>query len=168
MSSPPLTTTGTAPTDAPETDAELTQTGIVIVDHGSKRTASNQMLEHFVEQFRRATRYRIVEPAHMELAEPSIATAFDRCVHRGAKRVVVCPYFLLPGKHWDQDIPSLTREAAAKHPGVAYMVTAPIGLHPLMRGVIESRIDHCLAHVAGRADECESCRGTGRCQLQRA
>ena len=26
--------------------------------------------------------YPIVEPAHMELAEPSIGTAFDRCVAR--------------------------------------------------------------------------------------
>ena len=37
----------------------------------------------------------IVEPAHMELAEPSIATAFARCVERGATTVVVFPYFLL-------------------------------------------------------------------------
>ena len=141
-------------------------TGLVIVDHGSTRPESNRMLEQFVERFTQQTRYRIVEVAHMELAEPSIGTAFERCIGRGADRVVVCPYFLLPGKHWDRDIPALTRAAAAKHPGIAYMVTAPIGLHPMMRDVIESRIDHCLAHVAGRADECESCRGTGRCVMQ--
>ena len=143
------------------------QTGVVIVDHGSRRDESNRMLEAFVEQYRQTTRYRIVEPAHMELAEPSIATAFDGCVERGAKRVVVCPYFLLPGKHWHQDIPALTQAAAAQHPGVEYMVTAPIGLHPMMADVIESRIDHCLSHVAGRAEECESCRGTGRCAVHR-
>jgi len=146
------------------TDAELT--GIVIVDHGSRRVESNRMLEHFVEQFTEATHFTVVEPAHMEMAEPSIATAFDRCVKRGAKRVVVCPYFLLPGKHWTEDIPELTRLAAGKHPGVSYLVTAPIGLHPLMHGVIQSRIDHCLSHVAGKAGECESCAGTGRCVVR--
>jgi sirohydrochlorin ferrochelatase len=140
-------------------------TGIVIVDHGSRRQASNQMLEQFVASFAEVSDYGIVEPAHMELAEPSIETAFDRCVQRGARRVVVCPYFLLPGKHWDEDIPELTWQAAAKHPGVGYMVTAPIGLHPEMRTVIEHRIDHCLSRVAGRAEECESCAGTGRCQM---
>ena len=141
-------------------------TGIVIVDHGSRRAASNEMLEHFVAEYAQQTHYTIVEPAHMELAEPSIATAFGRCVERGATQVVICPYFLLPGKHWDEDIPELTRAAAEKHPGVSYMVTAPIGLHPIMKQVIESRIDHCLSHVAGVADECESCRGTGKCRLQ--
>ena len=144
----------------------MARTGIVIVDHGSRRAESNQMLETFVEMFRRSRRYAIVEPAHMELAEPSIATAFARCVARGATRVVVAPYFLAPGKHWNKDIPALTTEAARAHPGVSYMVTAPIGLHPLMCDLIGSRIDHCLSHVAGQAAECEVCRGTGRCQLK--
>jgi sirohydrochlorin ferrochelatase len=149
-----------------QTDYE--HTGIVIVDHGSRRTASNEMLEHFVEQFAESMHYTIVEPAHMEMAEPSIATAFDRCVQRGARRVVVCPYFLLPGKHWKEDIPKLTANAAAKHPGVEYLVTAPIGLHPMMHGVIQSRIDHCLSHISGNAEACESCAGTGRCMMHKA
>lgn len=151
--------------DLPPQDRK--HTGIVVVDHGSRRSASNTMLEDFVAQFAQVMDYAIVEPAHMELAEPSIATAFDRCVEQGAQRVVICPYFLLPGKHWDEDIPELAAEAAKKHPDVPYMVTAPIGLHPMMQQVIASRIDHCLAHVAGEAPECESCRGTGRCVLRR-
>ncbi len=124
------------------------------------------MLEHFVEAFIEAHDYPIVEPAHMELAEPSIATAFGRCVERGAERVVVCPYFLLPGKHWHKDIPALTESAARDHPGVSFMVTAPIGLHPMMREVVASRLDYCLAHAEGKVDECESCRGTGRCVMR--
>lgn len=157
------------PDTAANADAQTipaSQTGLVVVDHGSRRAESNKMLEEFVESYREHSRYGIVEPAHMELAEPSIATAFDRCVERGAKRVVVAPYFLLPGKHWNQDIPDLTREAAAKHPGVPYLVASPIGLHPMMMQVIESRVEHCLSHVEGKADECESCAGTGKCQMR--
>jgi len=156
------------PTVNGDGEADLAHTGIVVVDHGSRRQASNEMLERFVAKFAEVSDYGIVEPAHMELAEPSIATAFDRCVERGAKRVVVCPYFLLPGKHWDEDIPELTREAAEKHPGIDYMVTAPIGLHPEMKDVIEHRIDHCLSRVAGKAEECESCAGTGRCRMHQS
>ena len=151
-----------SPTD-PASD--LTATGIVIVDHGSRRAASNAMLEEFVVRFAAVTPYEIVEPAHMELAEPSIATAFGRCVERGARRVVVMPYVLSPGRHWDRDIPELTRDAARRHPGVAHLVASPIGLHPLMIGVIEARLEHCLAHAAGRVSECESCAGTERCRF---
>lgn len=145
---------------------DRSRTGIVIVDHGSRRAESNAMLEHFVELFRASSHYAIVEPAHMELYEPSIEAAFDRCVERGATTVVVCPYFLLPGKHWDEDIPNLTRQAAERHPGVKWMVTAPIGLHPLMKQVVESRIDYCLSHVAGKTGECESCAGRDSCTLR--
>jgi sirohydrochlorin ferrochelatase len=119
------------------------------VDHGSRRAESNQMLLALAEQFARATAYPIVEPAHMELAEPSIRTAFARCVARGAQTVVVHPYFLLPGKHWTEDIPALAAAAAAEHPGVRYAVTAPLGLHPLMTQIIDERIVECLA-TAGK------------------
>ena len=105
------------------------QTGIIIVDHGSRRAESNQMLEEIAVLFARRfeASYGIVEPAHMELAEPSIATAYARCVEWGAMRVVVTPFFLGPGKHWTGDIPRLTAEAAQGHPGTTYHVTMPLG-----------------------------------------
>ncbi|KAL0910354.1 hypothetical protein M5K25_021328 [Dendrobium thyrsiflorum] len=31
--------------------------------------------------------------------------------------------------------------------------------------VMNDRIKHCLSHVAGKADECSMCAGTGRCHL---
>jgi sirohydrochlorin ferrochelatase len=102
----------------------------------------------------------------MELAEPSIETAFARCVARGATMIVVFPYFLLPGRHWNEDIPRLAAAAASKHRGVRYLVTAPFGLHPLMADVMRQRIEHCLAHTQGKADSCELCAGTDRCQLR--
>jgi sirohydrochlorin ferrochelatase len=141
---------------------------VILVDHGSRRGESNDMLLDIAERFSQATGWPIVEPAHMELAEPSIATAFARCVDRGATTVVVFPYFLLPGRHWSNDIPRLAAEAARQHPGVHYLVTAPFGLHPLMSEVMRERITHCLAHAAGQAETCELCAGTERCQLREA
>ena len=37
-----------------------------------------------------------------EISEPSIATAFARCVDRGARTIIISPYFLSPGRHWSQ------------------------------------------------------------------
>src|ERR1700748_1653969 len=142
------------------------QLGIILVDHGSRREESNALLLDVVRDFATNSGYEIVEPAHMELAEPSIATAFARCVERGATTVVVFPYFLLPGRHWNEDIPRLTASAAASHPGVRYLVTAPFGMHPLMAEVMQQRISHCLSHTQGKTDACELCAGTDRCQLR--
>jgi sirohydrochlorin ferrochelatase len=130
---------------------DKTTLGIVIVDHGSQRQESNRMLEEVAAAFakRFSARYSIVEPAHMELAEPSIETAFGRCVARGAKRVVICPFFLGPGKHWTQDIPRLTAEAAAKHPGVAYHVAPTLGIDDLILDLLNKRLEHCLDDLVG-------------------
>jgi sirohydrochlorin ferrochelatase len=54
--------------------------GVVIVDHGSRAKASNDMLLEFVELYRvTAGAHTLVEPAHMELAEPSISDAVGEC-----------------------------------------------------------------------------------------
>jgi sirohydrochlorin ferrochelatase len=139
--------------------------GIVIVDHGSRRDEANRRHETFVSEWRVARQLPNVQAAHMELAEPSIGTAIDACVSAGATTVVVAPYFLWPGNHWDRDIPALAAEACRRHPGVRHLVAAPLGPHPLLGDIVEQRIDHCLAHVAGGAPECDVCAGSGRCRL---
>jgi sirohydrochlorin ferrochelatase len=136
------------------------KSGIIIVDHGSRRAESNDMLEEVARLFaqRFAQIYDIVEPAHMELAEPSIATAYARCVERGATRIVVCPFFLGPGKHWTADIPRLTADAAAGFPQTEYHVTMPLGIDDLILELLAKRVGFCVEQNY----RCESCRGTIR------
>jgi sirohydrochlorin ferrochelatase len=126
--------------------AEKNIIGVVIVDHGSRLAESNQLLEELARQFHRrfADKFPIVEPAHMEIAEPSIATAYGRCVERGARRIVVLPYFLGPGKHWTHDIPRLTAEAAKKFPQTEFRVSATLGIDELMLDLMAKRIEASL------------------------
>jgi hypothetical protein len=144
---------------------DRSQIGVILVDHGSRREQSNQMLLSIVDLYQTISPFEIIEPAHMELAEPSIATAFELCVQRGAQLVVMHPYFLLPGRHWDQDIPTLAAAAGANHPDVQFLVTSPLSLHPLMAQVIQLRIEQCLMHAAGIGSDCELCAGTNKCQF---
>ena len=138
----------------------------MVVDHGSRRAEANRRHEAFVSEWEGRARFAVVEAAHMELAEPSLGTAFDRCVAAGARTVVVAPFFLWPGNHWSDDLPALAAEAADRHPGVRYLVAAPLGPHPQLLDIVGARVDRCLDHAAGTADECEVCSGTGRCRLR--
>ncbi len=139
-------------------------TAIVLVDHGSRRAESNQQLERAASVFITRTDWQIVEPAHMELAEPSIATAVQKCIDAGANRIVVFPWFLAPGRHWHDDIPKLVHEAAAKHEGLEVLVTAPFGVDPLLAELADQRIRHCL-EAATNGGECEICNDSKRCEL---
>jgi sirohydrochlorin ferrochelatase len=124
--------------------------GIVLVDHGSRLAESNELLVRVAEAFGKRFwgRYPIVEPAHMEIARPTIAEAYGRCVERGAEMVIVVPYFLGPGKHWTEDIPRLAAEAAKQFPGTRYQVTPYLGIDDLMLDLLGKRISESLAEGA--------------------
>ncbi len=103
------------------------------------------MLLEVVRVLRVSTGMAIVEPAHMELAEPTIAQAFTKCVEQGARHVVIHPYFLSPGRHGTSDIPRMAAQAAADHPGTGFTVTEPLGVDPRINDVILLRIQEALA-----------------------
>jgi sirohydrochlorin ferrochelatase len=103
------------------------------------RAEANALLEVVARLAREGSRLEIVECAHMDLAEPTIGQGFEACVAQGADLVIVHPYFLAPGRHSTGDIPRLVAEAAARHPGVRYRVTEPLGLHPKLIEVVLER-----------------------------
>jgi sirohydrochlorin ferrochelatase len=120
--------------------------GLIIVDHGSRSSESNELLHAVADSFanRYTNEYSIVEPAHMELAEPTIAQAYANCVSRGAEHIVVCPYFLGPGKHWRTDIPRLAVEAALPFSITTHVVAAPLGIDDLLLQLLNKRVHEVL------------------------
>lgn len=124
-------------------ESESQKIGIILVDHGSKHSEANDMLVEVV-QLARERLGGIVEHAHMELAEPTVAQAFAACVRQGAGHVVVHPYFLAPGRHSTVDIPRLAAEAAAQFPGISFSVTEPLGLDSRVIEVVAQRISQVL------------------------
>ena len=114
---------------------------LLLIDHGSRRTEANELIEQVAEMVKsQVDADRIVEVAHMELAEPSIERGFARCVEQGATMVVAHPFMLAPGRHVSDDLPCLIAEAAASHPGTKYVIAEPLGAHP---GLAEAVIDRC-------------------------
>ncbi len=140
--------------------------GLVVVDHGSRRVESNTAHEQLVRDWAATREYCAVEPADMELAEPTISDAFTRCVEQGATTMVVAPYFLGPGRHWDRDIPTLAAEAAAAHPGVRWLVSAPLGPDPRLLDLLEARVAACAAHAEGTGDPCAQCTEREPCRYR--
>jgi len=118
-------------------------TGIIICDHGSRRAQSNDSLREIAERFanRFAHDCKVVEPAHMELAMPDIASAYTTCVNRGAEHIIVLPLFLAKGKHWTRDIPSLTSQVAARFPQTSYQIAEPLGIDDLLLDLLKKRLD---------------------------
>lgn len=88
--------------------------------------------------------YEIVEPAHMEMVEPSISTAFRKCVDQGATHIICHPFFLARGKHVQEDIPQLMSAAAKEFPSTTFKIAEPLGLHDGLVGLVEAAIESNL------------------------
>ena len=111
---------------------------ILLVDHGSRRADANAQLADVANAVRTRIPDGIVEIAHLEIAEPTIAQGIARCVESGAQLIIVHPYFLGPGRHTQESIPERVDAAARDHPDVTIRVTQPLGLHA---GLIDAVLD---------------------------
>jgi len=102
---------------------------LLVVAHGSRRTASNEEVRQLADELRQAAgdAYEHVECAFLELAAPSIPDGIDCCVQRGATEVVVLPYFLSAGRHVVKDIPEIVAESQARHPSVTLRIAPYLG-----------------------------------------
>ena len=128
----------------------LPMKAILLIDHGSTRDESNRMLECMANLVRHMVGDGVVvEHAHMELAEPSIAAGFAACVRAGATEVIAFPYMLSPGKHSTRDIPRLVADAARAFPTVASSVTPAFGVHEKLAEVILLRAGERPRAAAG-------------------
>lgn len=116
--------------------------GIILVDHGSRLATANADFERVVREFGATAKLPIAEPAHMELAPPTIADAFERAVAAGADEILVLPYFLAMGRHASEDVPAQCAAAAERWPHVRWSLTAPLGTSPAIFEAIAERIEN--------------------------
>src|SRR5215216_5656890 len=117
-----------------------TSRGVLVVGHGSRREEANADVREAARRIGERGGFPLVEAAFLEITHPNIAEGFARLVGRGARHVVVHPYFLSPGRHTRGDIPVEVRAAAENHPGVTYQITEPLAAHRLVIDASVERI----------------------------
>jgi sirohydrochlorin ferrochelatase len=107
---------------------------LLIAAHGSRRSESNDEVRQLAAALSPlvADRYGYVGPAFLELADPSIDEAIDEAVGRGAREVVVLPYFLAAGTHVARDVPQIVRDRQRAHPNVHIRLADHLGTRPEM------------------------------------
>jgi len=107
----------------------MSQRHLCIVAHGSRRQTSNDEVRRLGERVARLHAPGIdhVEVAFLELAEPSIPEGLNRCAARGAREVIVFPYFLAAGTHVAQDIPEIIDAFRLDRPDIQIHLTPHFG-----------------------------------------
>ena len=120
------------------------KTAILLMGHGSRVAAANDALYEVAAMVRDTCNFEIVEVAFREMHAPDIQTGIDRCVAKGAGRILLYPYFLFAGAHVLEDLPEEMEAAAARYPGLELLLGKPLGVHPKLGEIVCERIGESL------------------------
>jgi len=118
---------------------------ILLIAHGSRRLQANAELENVAESLRQRGHFDFVQPAYLELAEPTIEQGAAACVAHDARVVILLPYFLSPGRHVAEDLNAACQQLRRLYPHVHFAVAPPLGQHP---AIIDILLHHAWETLA--------------------
>lgn len=115
-------------------------TGYLVFAHGSSVESANDAVRQVTAQLSRLGNYALIETAFLEGGKPDLIGGVGALVERGARRIVVLPYFLTLGLHLKRDLPALIGQAREAFPEIPeIVVTEPLDGHPALAQILNER-----------------------------
>lgn len=115
-------------------------TAVLLIAHGSRRSEANDDLVKLAQLISERATYPIVEVSYLELTSPTIPDGGKACVDKGARRVLMLPYFLSAGVHVVNDLKEFCQQLNEAFPDVEFVLCPHLGLHPLMADIVLARL----------------------------
>jgi sirohydrochlorin cobaltochelatase len=121
-------------------------TTLILVGHGTRN-------EPGISEFHAVARWvaeRLpgwpVEPAFLELAQPSLSDSLRRATEAGAQQVVVAPLLLFAAGHAKRDLPHAIAAALEGHRELEVRLAPHLGCHPALLELSALRYADSLAN----------------------
>ena len=114
--------------------------GIIVFAHGSRRDAGNAMLIQFTAQLRVRLGSELIEPAFMELGQPTIPAAIHKLVQHGCNHIFGYALFLVPGAHLQEDVPALFAATLRESPGITWELSPPLLANPRLLDFVAAQL----------------------------
>ncbi len=100
---------------------------LILFSHGSVLCGAGETLSWHARRVQKIGGFAAVEVGFMNYTEPTFADAVERCAQSGAKRIIVVPYFLVPGKFVRVDLPAHVAAAQERWPNLELRIAPPLG-----------------------------------------
>jgi sirohydrochlorin ferrochelatase len=120
---------------------KLNNEAIILLGHGSRIPGAGEGMEQVAKRMREKLGQEIIEICYMSKLGPHFPEVFERCVDRGATKIIVVPYFLHSGLHLIEDIPDLLRDKARKYPHVKLILGKNLGFDECLVDLVIRRLD---------------------------
>lgn len=111
---------------------------LVVVSHGSKRKASNQEFQTFINDLNKLNArtkekldsestefkdlYTKIEGAHLEFADPQLEAVIQTQIKNGYQNIEILPLFIFAGYHVLEDIPTRMEKLKDNYQQLSYKI----------------------------------------------
>jgi sirohydrochlorin ferrochelatase len=126
---------------------EIKQTieeAIILLAHGSRVPEAGRDMERVADYLKEKYAHPIVEICYLSRWGPHFPEILEKCVHQGAKKIIVIPYFLHAGLHILLDIPEMLQEEARKFPQVKVILGKSLGFNEALVDLVQRRIEEAM------------------------
>lgn len=120
---------------------------ILLVGHGSRKTAGNEEILRFAEAWRMRHPGWRIEVCFIEYADVLLDAGLDNAAVNSQK-VIVVPLILNAAGHVKMEIPQAVDAARTRHPGVEFICTPHLGMGREIYDILHQRIDNLLRDLA--------------------
>lgn len=113
---------------------------VILMGHGSRVPGADSGMDRVARAIREQFENTPVETCSMSMLGPRFGEIFEHCIAKGAKKVIVIPYFLHFGTHMQEDIPEILLEKARQHPDVKIIMGKHLGFDEKLTDLVIKRI----------------------------
>lgn len=123
----------------------MTAPALIALAHGSRDPRSAATIAALADRVHAQRPDLRVEPAFLELSEPSFDDVVDRLALEGHTEIVVVPLLLTEAYHATVDVPAAVETALARHDGLRIEVTAVLGIDTVFLRILDERLREVLS-----------------------
>jgi sirohydrochlorin ferrochelatase len=141
---------------------------LILFSHGSLLCGAGEALEAHAERLRATGNWSDVAVGYLNYSDPPFEQALNQLVARGARDVVVAPYFLVPGYFVSKALPEVLARAQSAHPAIRFRVGEALGTDD---SLVDALLDSAL-HARGAGEwrdplhrAASACRPSPECPL---
>jgi len=115
--------------------------GVLLIGHGTRDRVGTEQFFQLASRLSELLRPTPVEAALLEFQQPTIPSAWQSLLSRGARHIHVAPLLLFAAGHAKGDIPDIVGRCCSATSGVTFDQSLPLSRHPSIIDLVVQRIE---------------------------
>ena len=117
------------------------RSSVILIGHGSRQRGFDAAIRKVARVLKRQGVFSDVRCAYLEIANPLVPEAVEALVRKGARKIILVPYFLQAGLHVKKDVPEIVKNLRRRFRGKTKLILSRyLGFDRRIAALVKTRI----------------------------